>query len=49
MLLLKKRFQVYEDDTQTHIMMAIVLHMTEFTRLCSTDVALELLPTDLKL
>lgn len=49
MLLLKKCFQVLEDDTPTHINMAIALHMTELTRLCSIDVALELLPTDLKL
>lgn len=49
MLLLKKYFQVFEDDTPTHIKMAIALHMTELTRLCSTDVALEPLPTDLKL
>lgn len=49
MLLWKNCFQVYEDDTPTHIKMAIVLHMTELTRLCSTDVALQLLPSDLKL
>lgn len=49
MLLLKKCFQVFEDDIPTHIKMAIPLHMTELTSLCNTDVALELLPTDLKL
>lgn len=49
MLLWKKCFHIFEDDTPTHIKMAIALHMTELTRLCSSDVALEFLPTDLRL